>query len=1103
MRLCGILPLPRHPGARREVSGSEPGAAGLVSGKQDLFVVGVGSSAGGIEALEQLFQAMPARPGMAFVLVAHLAPGKVSLLADIVGRFTSMPVVQARDGARVEADHVYVIAPSTALTLEQGRLRARPLGGAIRAGQGIDGFFASLAQDQGDHAIGVLLSGGGSDGTLGFKALKEAGGLTVAQGADHGAPRYGGMPGSAIGAGVVDLVLPVERMPEKLVAYVANFGTTLAELRADEGRRAGATVASVRAEICGLLRERVGHEFGGYKEKTFLRRVQRRMGVLQIVGVATYLERLREDPDEATLLFRDLLIGVTAFFRDPEAFEALGALALPRLLEGKGAGDVVRVWVPGCASGEEVYSLAVLLREHVDALPSAPKLQIFGTDIDERALTAARAGRFPAEAMEGMDPERLRRFFVEDAGAFVPVKEVRDACIFSTHSLVRDPPFSRIDLISCRNLLIYLDVELQAQVVPIFHYALRPGGHLFLGAAESVSQHANLFVPVDKRHRIFVRREHGGLHVRFQLPSTGVRAATASAASGPREPFTVAASLRRAVDLQVLERFAPAHVVADREGDVVYYSARTGKYLEPAAGVATRQLFAMARKGLRLDLRGAFEEALATRRPAARAGVAVEIEGRGVQRISLTVEPLEAREADNLFLVLFDDQGPPLTAEEAERGLSPGAPGSDALRLESELRDTRDRLQGTIEEYETALEELKAANEELVSMNEEFQSANEELETSKEELQSINEELQTVNQELGLKVDQLNHVNADLANVLDSTRIAVVFLDRGLRVRSFTPAVTGIFSLITSDQGRPVTDIVTNLDYDGLADDVRRVIATGAPLERRVARRDGSMHYVMHVLPYRDPNQVVSGALVTFVDVTLPVKAEQHQRLLVDELNHRVRNMLAVVSAIASQTLARTPEPATFAESFLGRIQALARSHGLLARDRWRDVGLREILRGEIVPYAGEPDGERVRIEGPAVLVKPKAALALGLIAHELATNALKHGALAAPDGRLRVAWAIERVDGTAGRALRLRWREEDGPPPVPKGGGADGFGSVLVSREVEHELHGTLRRELRPVGAEIEIVVPLEPLFAVEEAGTEAAGAVEGAGAGSQPAAP
>lgn len=469
-------------------------------------IVGIGSSAGGLEALEAFFRAMPERPGLAFVVVTHLAPGQKSALGEILARFTAMRVVVAEDAMRVQTNHVYVAPADAILTIARGALRVQPADPAHHRRHPINHFLGSLAADQGERAVAVILSGSGSDGTLGLSAVKEQGGLTIAQGSARSAPRYTDMPASAIATGLVDMVLPVEEIPGKLVDYVRRFGALDALVLEDKHPKVdaeGAAKVTPREAICAILRERIGHDFIGYKERSFLRRVQRRMQVLQIERIDAYVDRLRQDPSEAKVLFRDLLINVTSFFRDPEAFAAVERLAIPRLFAGKKAEDSVRVWVPGCATGEEVYSLAILLCEYRERAPAPPRIQIFATDIDEAALELARAARYPAASLEGVSPERLERFFVAESGSYAVAKTVRDLCIFSLHSVIRDPPFSHLDLISCRNLLIYLNSELQSRLIPVFHYALRPGGFLFLGSAEGVTQHGDLFSAVDRQARLF------------------------------------------------------------------------------------------------------------------------------------------------------------------------------------------------------------------------------------------------------------------------------------------------------------------------------------------------------------------------------------------------------------------------------------------------------------------------------------------------------------------------------------------------------------------------------------------------------------------------
>ena len=542
--------------------------------------VGIGASAGGVDALERLFKNTPTDTGLAFVIVTHLAPDRESLLPEIVARFTPMPVLPVRDGQAVEANHVYVLPENALIDVADGVLHLRPLDPARRERKPIDIFLASLARDCGEYCAGIVLSGGDGDGTLGVKAVKERGGLTLAQVGDGGGPAHPDMPQSAIVSGMIDFAVPAEEMGARL----ADFARSLEALDGDDPARSGGEdrVADARPEIYRLLRAQIGHDFSGYKTRTFNRRVQRRMQVCGLETTQGYLERLEQDSAEVAALFRDLLINVTNFFRDEDAFKALERLVIPRLFEGRSAEDTVRVWVPGCATGEEVYSIAILMREFVGTLRGAPRVQIFATDIDETSLSAARAGRYPDALLDTVSPERRERFFTADGGSFVVAKEVRDLCIFSPHSVIRDPPFTRMDLVSCRNLLIYFGAAVQDQVIPTFHYALRPNGYLFLGSSENVSQQAELFAPVEKAHRIFRSRDDGRSRPRIpsslspQHMSPAVRMNAAVVGQGM--------PLRQTVEHHVLERIAPPHVVVNAEGDVVYYSTRTGKYLEAAPG---------------------------------------------------------------------------------------------------------------------------------------------------------------------------------------------------------------------------------------------------------------------------------------------------------------------------------------------------------------------------------------------------------------------------------------------------------------------------------------------------------------------------------------
>ena len=1026
--------------------------------------VGIGASAGGVDALERLFRHLPGDTGMAFVVVTHLAPDRQSLLPEIVRRFTDMEVHSVRDGVELGPNCVYILPENALVSVENGTLRLRRPNVEHRERKPIDIFLSALAVDLGECSAGVVLSGGDGDGTLGVKAIKERGGMTLAQTSNGHGPAHPSMPESAIATGLVDFAIPAEEMGEKLAQFARSL--QIVDGLADSDREVEADdFKEARPDIYRLLRNQIGHDFSGYKTRTFNRRVQRRMQVTGLDTIDGYVERLRQDPAEVSALFRDLLINVTNFFRDADAFEALAELVIPKLFEGRGAEDTVRVWVPGCATGEEVYSIAILMREHMDGLRGLPRVQIFATDIDDRALAAARSARYPEALLDSVSPERRRRFFTQDGGAFVVAKEVRDLCIFSPHSVIRDPPFSRMDMVSCRNLLIYFGSEVQQQVIPTFHYSLRPGGYLFLGTSENVSQHADLFAPLDKSHRIFRAREDG--RARLPLPLTVATARALAPMASASLLRSSGVPLRQSVEAHVLERFAPPHVVVNAEGDAVYYSARTGKYLEAAAGSPSRAILSMARKGLRLELRSALRDATEGGRPSVRENVPMDAEDGRVQMVTLAVDPLlgERGEQQALFLITFTDSGPLLSREDAQHRARPHHDDA-VVHLEGELREARDRLQSMIEEYETALEELKSSNEELVSVNEELQSTNEELEASKEELQSLNEELHTVNAELSHKVDALDQSNSDLHNLFESTQIATVFLDRGLLIRTFTPPLSELFNILPSDKGRPLTDFTSRLAYSGLETDVAQTLETGRPREQKVESADGRTHYLARMRPYTGLGGDTEGVIATFVDVTSVTEAEAHQRVLIAELNHRVKNMLAVVIGVVRQTAKTAATTPQFTEALVSRVESMARAYELLSKENWTAARVDELARLELAPFGPE----RTHLDGPDVTLKPKQALSLGMVLHELATNALKYGALSSESGRVDVDWSLTGEDGE--RGLQLGWRESGGPAVAPTK--RRGFGLKLVERETSHGLDGEATVGWDAGGLSVKLAFPL-----------------------------
>ena len=766
----------------------------------DFPLIGMGASAGGVDAFHSFFERMPPNCGMAFIVILHLPVTHKSMLTEILTRWTSMPVIEVDDEALIEPNHIYVPAAHTVVTLRDRYLKvqSRPQPGE-RIFRPIDNLFDSLASELEDRAVGIVLSGTGSDGALGLKAIKECGGLTIAQGKHGSNPQYGEMPAGAIATGAVDIVAPVEQIP----GHLLRLRSTPIELPLEDE---AASVDANRLKICSILKSQLGHDFSDYRSQTFLRRVGRRMQVVDARTLPTYIEKLKISPDEVALLFRDLLIRVTSFFRDKETFETISSEVIPRLFAGKAADKTVRLWVPGCATGEEAYSIAILLREHLDSLSAAPKVQLFATDIDDSAITTARLGRYPKTLLEGLDDARRQRFFTHSQGSYSVNRDVRELCTFSVHNLIRDPPFSMMDLVSCRNLLIYMNPQLQGRVVPVFHYSLVPGGILLLGGSESLAQHPDLFDTLDKKARIFQRRDGRSPQLQFPWQRSPIPLRGAS----PQGPPDMAESPPR-------DRNSAGTPSRGKEG---YPSSR-------------------------------FEHLL----------------GDG---------PVDA------------------------------ALGSE---LRGAVKTVSEEFQSLSEEHQTALEELRSANEELHSVNEEMQSTNEELETSKEELQSLNEEMHTVNLRLSEKVDELDNANADLRNLFDSTQIATVFLDRHLIIRSFTHAIATVYNLIPSDQGRPLTDIVSHLHYTNLREDVAHVLSTLEPLERRVERDDRSAHYIMRILPYRQPDSTVSGVLVTFVDVTNIVQAEEalveadmRKDVFLATLSHELRNPLAPIR-IAAQLL--------------------------------------------------------------------------------------------------------------------------------------------------------------------------------------------------------
>lgn len=1019
------------------------------------LVVGVGASAGGIDALSHLFGAVPSQCGMAFVVVTHLNPDRESLLHTVLAQKTGMQVRVAQNGERVEADTVYVMPERVFLLMKDGRLQLTERTQGSREHKPIDIFFSSLAEDQKENAAAIVLSGGDGDGTLGVKVIKEMGGVTFAQVADGNPLLNPEMPQSAIATGFVDFALPAAQMAEKLLEIHDGRATPDAlVISADADHKA--EPSEVQAAISRILLQQTGHDFSGYKSKTFFRRVARRMQVRQIGDLKEYGALLSRDEDEISALFSDLLISVTNFFRDTEAFKVLADKVIPQICENRNAKNPVRVWVPACTTGEEVYSLAILISEHLEENAITAPVQIFATDIDDPALAVARQGRYPEQLLRQVSKARLEKYFHRDGLSYVVCKKVREMCIFSPHNVISDPPFSRMDMVSCRNLLIYFGPELQRQVIPTFHYALKPDGYLFLGTSESISQYADLFRTVDKQSRIFQAIERPD---RRWNPAGMMNRISDRREGSTHEQGLSDIQLRHKVERHILEQHTPAHAVVREDGEIVFVSGGTGGLLELPRGAPSRHLLDMVPRDVRLELRAALRQVVDSRRATVRRDLSILTASGDLSRLNLTVEPLRGTgERDPLFIIFFEPAE--ISAPDSGAGTTEDSRRSEAA--ENEVREMRERLQSTIEEYETALEELKSSNEELVSVNEEAQSTNEELEASKEEMQSLNEELNTINAELNGKIEELDRANADLRNLFESTQIATVFLDADLVIRNFTPAAAELFNLRAADLGRPLSELSSVSDYPELRDHIREVFQSGSIYEHRLSRSQTKTHYLVRITPYLGADETVEGAVVTLVDVTSLAQAEEHQKILIAELNHRVKNMLAVIITIVKTSLRGKDIPPDVLDTLINRLHGMARAYSLLSERSWTTVGIRDIIQAETEPF----EQDRIHVSGPNVNLQPSQALAVSMVIHELVTNAIKYGALSNTRGTLEVRWNL------TGNRLTLEWRERDGPETSePK---RNGFGYVLIEGQVEQQLNGRLETKFDPKGLNLRMEFPL-----------------------------
>lgn len=1133
------------------------------------LIVGIGASAGGLAAYQAFLSGMPSDTGMGFVLIQHLDPDYDSALAEILAECTTMPVRKAVDGTLVEPNTVSVIPPNAIIKIKAGVLRVAEPETPTARRSSIDTFLLSLAKDQGENAVGIILSGFGSDGTAGIAAIKEAGGLTLSEAEfDHQAKR--GMPQNATAGGFVDNVLQAAEMPAALIDY-QRIKRRLANPAAPD--EPTPELADRLITICAVLHSRLGRDFGQYKTSTLMRRVRRRMQVLRIEDADGYIEHLRTSVDEPELLFREILISVTRFFRDAAIFKTLGETVLPKLVVAGEHDTPIRVWVAGCATGEEAYSLAILFKEACLRAEHPRRVTIFATDIDDRAVNFARAGLYGDAIEADLDAERLERHFVKEGSRYRVAKHIREMCVFSAHDLVKDPPFSKLDLISCRNLLIYFEAGLQQRVMATFHYGLKEEGILLLGPSETVATSARQFAAIDKRSRIYRRLEGQGVP-RPQLPArpSRVRALPEQNAAEPTEDHAA----------RLMVQYTPAFVVVDAQHDIQRFSGAMAKFLEPVSGNASLNLFGLLHTELRAPARSLLRQAADQHRRVEEQATFI-VAGQS-EIANLIVEPMVEPAGTRSILIAFQEV-------KQRRAPLPEQPTGDMTVSQAELLAAQDRLQTVTEELETANEELQSSNEEFQSVNEELHSTVEELETSKEELQSINEELQTVNAELNNRAESLVRSNSDLVNLFASTSVATLFLDNDLKIRRFTPTVADIFNVREGDEGRPIADFSSLLAGDPITRDATVVLRDLSSIEREVESGDGNSTYLLRMRPYRDLNNVIDGVSITLVDISerkrldrdrahlaaivassedgivshdleglitswnsgaekiygyaaaevigLPMStllaedqvnvwpanlarlrqgevianldvsrttkdhrqihvaltispirdergaivgasavardiaerkaAEERALLLMAELDHRVKNILAVVSSVVTQTLRSGGRPDEVSAEIEGRIMAIARAHNLLTDQGGIDGSLGEMIATEVKPF---DRGRSTSAIGPDVVLTSRSSLSLALVIHELATNAAKYGGLSVEGGRLDVVW---QVNGS-GDALRLEidWRESGGPPVAKPS--RRGFGTKLIEISLVRGLGATVEREFLEAGVRCRIAIPLKP---------------------------
>ena len=828
-------------------------------------IVGIGASAGGLEALEQFFSNIPKDTGMAFVVIQHLDPNYVGMMPELLQRITAMKVFQASDRLKIKPNTVYVIPPNKSLSILNGSLHLFDPVETRGLRLPIDFFFRSLAEEMQEKSIGIILSGMGSDGSLGLKAIKEKNGIVMVQ--TPASAKFDGMPHSATEVVIADIVAPADKLPERLLSFLKYIPAVTEESELDNKS------ISNLDKIFILLRERTGHDFSLYKKTTLFRRIERRKGVHQIDKINNYVRFLQENPAEVDILFKELLIGVTSFFRDGLVWEKLRDIILPEMISELHNGYVLRAWVPGCSTGEEAYSLAMVFREAMEKVKNQKNLtlQIFATDLDNDSIESARRGIFPSNITADVSTERLNRFFTLETDGYRVNTSIREMVVFAPQNVIKDPPFTKLDILTCRNLLIYVEPDLQRKLMALFNYSLNPNGIMLLGSAETLGKYGEGFLELDSKLKFYKRTTTSHSQELIDFPSSFHRIKSSKNVKNP--PAIVVENIQVLADQILLQNFAPASVLVNDKGDIIYITGKTGKYLEPVAGKANWNIFVMAREGLRHELPGAFRKAIQSYEKVVIHNVKIGING-GTQFVDVTIQRIEKPESlKGMLMVVFTDVPTLVINETAKTGKGKYTLTARQKEIEIELQKSNEDLQSTREEMQTSQEELKSTNEELQSTNEELQSTNEELTTSKEEMQSLNEELQTLNSELQTKVNDFMRANDDMKNLLNSTEIATLFLDKDLNIRRFTDHATNVIKLRKTDIGRPFTDLVSDLEYPEMGSDARKVLKTLIAIETSITTNDGRW-FSVRIMPYRTLDDHIDGLVITFTDITVAKKLE-------------------------------------------------------------------------------------------------------------------------------------------------------------------------------------------------------------------------------------